>query len=69
MWLNVELCHYDLLDAHTLNIYKPFLSRSLIQKLPPIRILPLSGIGHPCMQEVQGGVSAAHLHISPTFWF
>lgn len=65
MWLNVKLCH-DLLDAYTLNIYKPFLS-TLSKSFLPLEYYNWVVSEHRYMEKTRGEVTAACMHVLPAF--
>lgn len=66
MWLNVKLCHYDLLDAYALNIYKPYFSTPSKSAPPPAGAHPVVSEARPG-RKAQGEVTAARMHVLPAF--
>lgn len=64
--LNVKLCPYDLLDAYTLNIYKPFLS-TLSKSSLPLEYYNWVVSEHHYIEKIWGEVTAACMHILPAF--
>lgn len=66
MWLNVKLCHYDLLDAYTLNIYKPFLS-TLSKSFLPLEYCNWVVSERHYIEKIWGEVTAACMCVLPVF--